>query len=146
MRRHSVGVRSTLAASATIPLGSLYAVAANGGILRELGVFNTTAVAVAVALQRLTTTGTQGAGLDELQNSEDGPSPAMQAFQAHTVGPTITAGFFRRAVLGAAIGSGVIWTFGGAGLVIAPATTNGIGITTPDGTGQICDWYAEWEE
>ena len=146
MRRHSVGARSTLAASDTIPLGSLYAPSGSGGIIREVGVFNTTAVALAIALQRLTTTGTQGAGLDELENAEDGVATAMTAFQAHTVGPTITAGFFRRAVLGAAIGSGVIWTFGGAGLVIAPGTGNGIGITTPDGTGQVCDWYMEWDE
>lgn len=135
-----------MAASATIPLGSIYSPSGNGGILRELGVFNTTAVAVAIALQRLTTTGTQGAGLIELANGIEGQAPTMTLFQAHTGAPTITAGFFRRTVLGAVIGAGVIWTFGGEGLVIPAGVANGIGVTTPDGTGQVCDWYAEWEE
>ncbi len=146
MSRHSGGARSSLVASGTIPLGSIYSPSGNGGVIREIGVTNTTAVAVAVALQRLTSTGTQGAGLIELEMNEEGLAPTMTMFQAHTVGPTITAGFIRRFILGAAIGSGVIWTFGGDGLVVPPGVANGLGITTPDGTGQICDWYAEWEE
>lgn len=146
MGRHTVGARAAGAGSNLLPIGSLYAPANNGGAIREIGIFNTTAVAVAIAIQRLTTAGTQGAGLDELDTDNDTPGATLTGFNTHTAGPTITAGFLRRAVLGAQIGAGVIFTFGGRGLVIPPGVANGIGITIPNGTGQICDYYFEWEE
>jgi hypothetical protein len=48
--------------------------------------------------------------------------------------------------LGAAIGSGVIFPFGGEGLMIQPGTTNGVGIVLSTGTGVILDYYIAWEE
>jgi hypothetical protein len=51
--------------------------------------------------------------------------------------------------LGAAIGSGVIWTFGGGvtgGLVIPNTTGDGIGLIVATGTGQICDVSFTWDE
>jgi len=54
-------------------------------------------------------------------------------------------------VLGAAVGSGVIWTFGDDGLAITAAdavesTANGIGPVVATGTGQICQCYMVWDE
>ena len=56
-----------------------------------------------------------------------------------------------RAVLGAAVGSGVIWTFGDDGILIGEpdaveAVTNGIGVILETGTGQICQVYMSWDE
>jgi len=143
--RFSVAARAAGAGSTLLPSGSLYSPAGSGGRLREVGVFNTTATAVAIKLARLTTAGTQGATLTEVEHDEVGPPPLMTAFNTHTAGPTI-AGDLYQASLGAAIGAGVIWTFGDSGIVIPVAVTNGVGIVTATGTGQILDFYFVWDE
>jgi hypothetical protein len=147
MAIYSAAGRSTGAGTTLLPTVSLYAVTASGGAIREIGVFNTTVTAVALRVARLTTAGTPGTGFTEVEYDEDSPAPVMTAFDTHTsTGPTIATGSFRQASLGAAIGSGLIWTFGGRGLVIPPGTANGIGIIVAVGTGQIIDFYFDWEE
>jgi hypothetical protein len=146
MARYSVGARAAAIGSATIPLGSLYATASVNFRLREVGVFNTTTTAVVVAMCRLTTTGTRGSTLTEFALDHSSVAASAEGFNSHTVGPTLADGGYR-ATLGAAAGAGVIWTFGGdAGINVNAATTNGIGIYTPTGTGQICDFYFVWDE
>lgn len=146
MARYSVAARSTGAGSTTLPTFSLYSPASTGGAIREIGVFNTAAVAVILRVARFTTAGTQGTGFTEVKYDEDTPAPLMTAFDTHTGGPTIATGSFRTAVLGAAIGSGVIWTFGDRGIVIPPGTGNGVGVVVASGTGQILDFYVDWDE
>lgn len=144
MARHSSGVL-TAAGSATLPIISLYAVAANGGKLVEVGVFNTTATAVALSLIRLTTAGTQGSGLTE--SNHDPAVPAlMTAFTTHSGAPTLGDDLGYRGVLGAAVGSGIIWTMSGGGIIIPVGTGNGIGLIIENGTGQICQAYMVWDE
>lgn len=146
MARYTVGARSTGAGSATLPNGSLYAAAAVNMRLREVGVFNTTATAVAVAMCRMSTTGTQGAALTE--QGVDGSSvvASCQAFNTHTVGPTLVDMGYR-AVLGAAVGSGIVWTFGSdIGMNVNIGVANGLGIYIPTGTGQVLDFYFVWDE
>ena len=144
MSRYSVG-DITGAGSTTLPLISLYAPAGSGGAVREIGVFNTTAVAVRLMLVRMSTTGTQGGALTEAEYDADAPPPLMTAFATHTVTPTNTELGYR-AVLGSVVGSGVIWTFGDRGIVIPPGTGNGVGIIVASGTGQVCDAYIVWDE
>jgi hypothetical protein len=48
--------------------------------------------------------------------------------------------------LGAAIGAGVIWTFGDAGIRIPVGAANGVGVVVENGTGQACQIYAVWDE
>jgi len=146
MARYSVGDRSTGAGSTTLPTASLYASANVAPKIREVGVFNTTTTSVAICLRRLTTAGTQGTGLTELEYDPASPDPVTTGFQTHTVGPTISTGYIRIAPLGAAVGAGVIWTFGDTGLVIPAGTGNGIGICVYTGTGQILDFYFDWDE
>jgi hypothetical protein len=122
-------------------------VATSGGSLREVGIFNTTSTAVALKLLRLVATGTPGAGLVEAKTDLERVAASCTLFDTHTVDPTAAAvdlGY--RVTLGAAVGSGVIWTFGDAGIRIAPATTSGVGIIPATGTGQIVDWYMAWDE
>jgi len=125
---------------------SLYSVASSGFTLREVGVTNTTATAVAVRLVRLTTTGTQGAGMTEGDHDKERAVSLSQLFQTHTVAPTVTDDLGYRASLGAAVGSGAIWTFGADGIRCPPATTNGIGVIIENGTGQVCQIYFVWDE
>ena len=147
MPRYSVGTRSTGAGSTTLPVGALAASANVEATVREIGVFNTTTTAVSVAIRRLTTAGTPGSGLSEIPWNSDAAAATATAFDTYTsTGPTLTAGFFSLATLGAAAGAGVIWTYGDQGLVIPKGTANGIGILVATGTGQILDYYFVWDE
>ncbi len=151
MARFSAGVR-TGAGSTTLPIMSLYTAAATVGTLREVGCFNTTATAVAVKLVRLDTTGTQGAGLVEGRHHPKKPPALCTAFTTHSsTGPNLGDDLGYRAVLGAAVGSGVIWTFGDDGILLGPEDAAeqvifGIGLIIATGTGQVCDAYMVWDE
>jgi len=146
MPRFSSGVESVGAGSTTLPIGSLYSIAGVGAKIREMGLFNTTVTSVAVKLVRLTSAGTQGAGLAEAEHDPDGGPVQCTAFDTHTGAPTLGDDLGYRARLGAAIGAGVIWTFGDNGLRIPVGVANGIGIIVATGTGQILDWYVVWDE
>jgi hypothetical protein len=126
-------------------MASLFAAAGSGARIREVGIFNTTTTALAVGLIRFTNATGVGAGLTEGEYDENAPPPLATGFAGHTADGG-TGQVLRQASLGAAIGSGVIWTFGDSGLVIVLGTANGIGIHTPTGTGQICDYYIDWDE
>lgn len=145
MARASASFRSAGAGSATLPLGSLYAVASFEPEVAEVHVFNTTTSALVVALVRLTTAGTQGAGLTEARFDQAKGTPQATAFNTHTGGPTITDELVR-ADVGAAIGAGVIWTFDAKPIRIPAGTANGLGIIVPSGTGQVCDIVFVWDE
>jgi hypothetical protein len=145
MARYSIAGRSTIAGTTVRGQFSIYSPAGSGFALREVGLFNTTSTALAVALVRFTAAGTVGAGLTEGLYHTDGPAPLATGFAGHTADATVGQ-VLKQASLGAAIGSGVIWTFGDTGIVVQPGTANGIGIIIPTGTGQICDYYAVWDE
>lgn len=144
--RCSVANRSTVAGTTLRGVASVFSTATKGFRLREVGVFNTTATAVAVSLVRFSNTTGQGAGLTEVQwDVEHDPVPVITAFAGHTADSAVGSAI-RQAALGAAVGSGVIWTFGDMGLLINIGTANGVGIICPTGTGQILDFYLDWEE
>ncbi len=150
MARFSAGVL-TGAGTSLQPMMSLYSPAATVGTLREVGCFNTTATAVAIFLTRLTATGTQGSALTEARYNPKKPPALCTAFATHSVNATLGDDLGYRAVLGAAVGSGVIWTFGDDGIVIGEpdaveAVDNGIGLILENGTGQICQAYMVWDE
>jgi len=150
MARFSAGVL-TGAGTSLRPMMSVYSAAATVGTLREVGCFNTTATAVAIQLVRLTATGTQGAGLVEARFNPKKPPALCTAFTTHTADATLGDDLGYRAQLGAAVGSGVIWTFGDDGLQIGEpdaieGVANGIGIILENGTGQACQAYFVWDE
>jgi hypothetical protein len=145
MPNFSGGTRSAGAGSTTLPVGSLYAIASLGGDLYEVAAFNTTTTAVAVKLVRLTSAGTPGAGLTEGKKQIERAAANMTLFDTHTGAPTLGDDMGYRAQLGAAIGSGIIWPIRG-GIEIPAGTANGVGIIVATGTGQVLDWWMEWEE
>lgn len=145
MARYSAAARTT-AGSATLPIMSLYNSATVNAAIVEVQIFNTTAVAVSLKLIRVSTTGTQGAALTEVSHEAVAATASCQAFNTHSVAPTLVTGDIMVATLGAAIGSGVIWTFGAHGLVTGLAGT-GVGVAIlPVGTGQACDCTIVWDE
>jgi hypothetical protein len=150
MARYSAGVK-TGAGSTTLPIISLYGIANIGAAIREIGVTNTTATAVDIKVVRLTTTGTQGAALTAAKFSPTAAAASCTAKGTHTVAPTLGDDCGYRASLGAAIGSGVIWTFGANGLEVrnptaGTTTADGIGVIVENGTGQACQAYITWDE
>lgn len=144
MARYSVGTR-TGAGSTTLPIISIYSAAAVNFSVVEIGISNTTAVAVALKLCKLTTAGTQGAGLTETAHASNSPAASCTAFTTHTGAPTVVDMGYN-VTLGAAVGAGVIFTFGDKGLVPPEGTGNGIGVIVATGTGQICDAYIVFDE
>jgi hypothetical protein len=144
MARCSVAGR-TSAVPTALRGPSVYATAAVRPRIREVGVFNTTTTAMAVGLVRASATGTQGAGLTEICESDPTHTVIATGFNTHTADATVGAAF-RQASLGAAIGAGVIWTFGEDGCVIDDGTGNGLVIICPTGTGQHLDFYVVWDE
>jgi hypothetical protein len=149
MPRYSVGYRTTSAATSLLPMASIYATAAMRPVVVECGIFNTTTTALNVALCHLTSAGTSSAVAGVYEFDDLAVAVATPRNSHSSTGPTITGLALRTADLGAAIGAGVIWTFGsgpGTGLAIPAAVANGIGMYTPNGTGQICDVYWVWDE
>lgn len=145
MARNSIAGRSTVVGTSARAIASLFAIASRTVKVREVGIFNTTATAVAAALVRFTNATGVGAGLTEAPWDTEGPAPNATGFAGHTADGAI-GGVIRQASLPAAIGGGVIWTFGDTGLIIPAGTANGIGVICPTGTGQILDYYIDWDE
>lgn len=145
MARNSIAGRSTVVGTTVRAIASLFAIASRTVKVREVGVFNTSSTAVAVALVRFTNATGVGAGLTEVQWDEAGPAPNATGFAGHTADGAVGSPL-RYASLPAAVGGGVIWTFGDTGLLVAAGTANGIGIICPTGTGQILDYYIDWDE
>lgn len=144
MARHSVANRSTVVGTTLRAVASVFSLAAFGFTLREVGIFNTTTTAVAVSLVRFTNATGVGAGLTET-DWDPGKTPSATGFAGHTADGAVGAAI-RQGSLGAAIGSGIVWTFGESGLIVPVGTANGIGIICPSGTGQIVDFYYDWDE
>jgi hypothetical protein len=145
MARYSFGMRGTVVGTALRGMMSIFASASGSFTLREAGVFNTTTTAVAIALARFTAATNVGAGQTEGEYENDGVPPLATVFAGHSGDGTVGQ-ILKVATLGAAAGAGIIWTFGDKGIIVTSGTTNGIGITVPQGTGQICDLYIVWDE
>ncbi len=142
--RHSIAGRSTVVGTTARAVASLFAIATVGAKLREVGIFNTTTTAFAASLVRFTNATGVGAGLTEVDYDPANPAQCT-GFAGHTADGAVGSPF-RQASIGAAIGAGVIWTFGDSGLLIPVGTANGIGVICPTGTGQICEYYLDWDE
>lgn len=142
MARCAVAGR-TSAVPTTVRGPSVYATTVVKPRIKEIHVFNTTATACAVGVARASATGTQGAALTEVCEDDDSHAIIATGFNTHTADATV-GGTIRQASLGAAVGSGVIFTF--EDLVLDNATTAGIVIICPTGTGQHLDFAIVWDE
>lgn len=146
MARQSAAWRTTGAGSATLPMASLYSLGTGDLWCVEIWVSNTTVTAFECSVKKFTTAGTQGTSQTVL--CEEGVTNFTakgDPRDTHTVAPTLSAGEFRRASIGASIGSGTVFTFGGRGLFIPSGTANGIGLMPMTGTGQISDVIFVWD-
>lgn len=138
----------TAANSTALPSLAVRSGTTNKAVLREAGLFNTTNTAADYSMQRLSTAGAGGGtSVTVRQYDEDSTAGATAQKDYTAAGPTLAeAGY--RASLGAAIGAGVIWTFGDTGIRVKPAASsaNGCGIVVDNGTGQAIQAYIVWDE
>lgn len=137
----------TTAGSTTLPLVALVGSAAVRARILEIGVFNTTSTAVALKLCRLTTAGTPGSTLTAASMDPVNPEASVALLKntySSTAPTTSDLGF--RAVLGAAVGSGFVFTFADYELTTSVAANAGVGILVENGTGQALQTYWRWRE
>lgn len=146
MARFSIGGVATVVGTNVRAIASVFAPATGKGIIREIAVFNTTSTAVIVGVIRFSAATNVGAGLTEAEYDTGGNVPLCTGFAGHTGDGTTSGGAIDAAQLGAAVGSGVYFTYGGEGLIIPEGTANGVGIYIPSGTGQICTFKITWDE
>lgn len=150
MTVYSVTNGTTAAAgSATLPFGGLYAVAGTRPIIREIKVFvaGGTPAAARIRIVRLTTAGTWTA-LTENEFNEDFVAPSCTGVRdasgtAPTLGTDVDVG-----AVGAALGSGFVYTYygEGRGLWITAGTANGIGLIETADTTNTYDFCFVWDE
>ena len=145
MARYVIAGRGTVVGTAARAIASVFSPAGSGFRLVEVAIFNTTSTAVAAALVRFTAATNVGTGLTEGEYDTDAAPPLATGFAGHTGDGTVGQ-VMDQADLGAAVGSGVIWTYGASGIVVPSGTANGIGVTCPTGTGQILTYRYTWDE
>ncbi|HEY3142152.1 MAG TPA: hypothetical protein VGJ86_13535 [Acidimicrobiales bacterium] len=145
MARQAASYRTTGIGSATLPTASLYA-GANGALwLVEVGITNTSVTMFEISLCRLSSAGTSTAKTGTYEESDVGFTASGTARDVHSgTAPTLGTEI-RRASIGASIGSGVIWTFGGRGLFIPSGVANGVGLLPISTAGQLIDVYWSWD-
>lgn len=146
MARFSIAGRATVVGTSARAVASLFSPATGRGTIREISVANTTSTAVCVGVIRFSAATNVGAGLTEAEYDTNGNAPLCTGFAGHTGDGTTSGGTIEQVSLGAAVGAGWVWTFGGDGLVIPEGTANGVGIYIPTGTGQILDYKICWDE
>jgi hypothetical protein len=147
MPRFSASAR-TAALPTSVRGPSIYNIAsAANPRIREIGIFNTTTTAFAVSLNRMTARGTVGAAITAAKHDPGGPAADATPYQTHTADATASDEVVR-ASGGAAIGAGIVWTFGGdSGIQLADgSTSNGLALLLPTGTAQHFDFYWIWDE
>lgn len=145
MSRYSAGMTAAGAGTSVRPIFGILATASQSPRVREIGIFNTTAVACTYRLVQVTG-GTPGATVTaHAHDLGNLPTPTNLAKQLWTADATVNVDMGYRIQLGAAVGSGGIFSFGDNGIRPALGATVAIGLV-PVGTGQVCEVYFVWDE
>lgn len=116
--------------------------------IEEIGIFLNAATATGVGLIRATVQGTGGtATLGQAEDPSQSAAGASLVGSAYTAAPTIGTTYLRRAMLPAAIGAGIIWTWPSSDRLILAASTSMCvaNISAAAGAATI-DAYAVWIE
>lgn len=144
MARFSSGMTAAGAGVALRPILGILGSATMSPVLREIGIYNTTATACTYRLVNFTG-GTAGAAQVERKHRRNSPPAVATVFGLWTADATIGEDTGYRAVIGAGAGNGAIITCGDTGLETELGATSGLGLV-PVGTGQICEVYFVFDE
>lgn len=147
MARYSAGGRtSSYTPSATVPAIGIFATASVTPYIVEIGVFNTTTTGLVVNLARTDTSTGTATGAAETAHRANRPAATATVKYDFSALPTVQEDLGYRAAIGAAIGAGIVWTFGDGGLEVHLGANEGICVMVPVGTGQHLDCYIVWDE
>lgn len=123
---------------------------ANTPVVREIKVFTEAANAAIIRIVRITTAGTGTSITINEENEGKAPAIATAVHSYSSTAPTIQAGDIDVGHVGAAIGSGFVYTYYGEGygLFIPPAATNANGIMLVEATATANTYSGTfiWEE
>lgn len=123
MALYELGFVTTNTAAASIAFE--FRAGGDPAYIREIGLFANTAVAATLGLGR--PANTVGAGgtltLGQANISDDSAAVGGVVLTGQTTLPTAPANYLRRAGIPAAIGNGIIWTWGERGLRVKQATS-----------------------
>lgn len=145
MARYSAGMTAAGAGTTVRPVIAILATASVRPKVREIGIFNTTSTAAVYEIVQFTG-GTAGATVTAYSHDLGNlGTPNCLAKQLWTADMNTVVKTGYRIQLGAAVGSGGIFTFGDNGISPALGSTNGIGLV-PAATGQVCEVYMVWDE
>jgi hypothetical protein len=139
------------AGTATLPIAGLRSgTAANNPIIREIKLFTQAANSAIIRIVRITTAGT-GTAITENNMTPTTTAPTATAVHTYSsTAPTIQAGDIDVAMIGAAIGSGFVYTYygEGKGLWIAPGASdaNGVALIEQTDTANTYAGTFIWEE
>ena len=113
--------------------------------LRELGIFAASAVALSAGLGRPANTVGAGGTLTLGQGvvSDDAAASAGVVLSGQTTAPTAPTNYLRRLGLPAAVGNGVVFSWGDRGLRLKQASSLVLVLLA---AGPTLNCYASWEE
>jgi len=139
------------AGSATLPIAGLRSgAAANRLIIREIKLFTEVANSAIIRIVRISTAGTGSAVTTNLMNPGNAAAVGTAVHTYSSTAPTITAGDVDRAMVGAAIGSGFVYTYYGEGKGLwidgAASNANGIAVIEQADTANTYTGTFIWEE
>jgi len=144
MARYSAGMPAAGAGTTLRPILGILSTAAITPVIREVHLWNTTAVACEYRLVNLTG-GTPGASIAEHKFRTNAPPALCLVDGLWTADATIDEDTGFSLVLGAQIGAAGILTFGDSGLEGVLGATKALGLV-PVGTGQVCRVGLVWDE
>ncbi len=145
MARYSAGMTAAGAGTTVRPIFGVLNTAAVAAQIREISLWNTTVTSCVYELVMITG-GTPGATVTAFPHRNDSlATPTCLAKQLWTADGTITSRTGYRAVLGAAIGSAAILTFGLDGIGGTVGATVALALV-PIGTGPVCELSMTWDE
>jgi hypothetical protein len=136
---------TTPAAAAGAAYADLVATSTDRLRLREIGLFVSAATATSVGLIRASTLGTRTSPVTGLQGDPAEPAATGTTAVAWSVAGTVGSTYLRKMAIPAAIGNGLIWTFGPNDLII-PVSGGVFLWNFGAGAGSICNGYFVWEE
>jgi hypothetical protein len=128
MALYSMGVSKAAPTTGTC-IAMIRPASSNDVSIREIGVFNSTAVASSVGLVRTATTGTPSTSALVQSDIPGLTAGGTNIDTAWSAAPTIAAVYFRKIVLPATIGAGIIWSFEPRDLIARNGATT-----------QVCLW------
>lgn len=143
MARYHLGTRTSSGTSATAAW-ELRSAATDRLEIREIGWFLVAATATTIGLGRPAAIGvTPTTPVTVLAGDSAAPAGTGTVAVAWGTGPTVPTNFLRRAALPAAIGNGMIWTFGPGELVVPVSSSL---ILWNLGTNSVLDVYVSIDE